>query len=108
MQVPPRPASSKRPSPSRTWLKYDSALERLLGSAARGLYRNISVALLLLPFLQAPSYRNSTVHVIKINILLLHGEKYFKQLSFQKKKNKTGLHLLYDEMQDSANVDEMR
>lgn len=49
MQVPPRPASSKRPSPSVTWLKYDSALERLLGSVARGLYGNIAVSLLLRP-----------------------------------------------------------
>lgn len=49
MQISPRPAWSMIPSPSRSWLRYDSALERLLGSVARGLCRNISASLLLLP-----------------------------------------------------------
>lgn len=49
MQISPRPAWSTIPSPSQSWLRFDSALERLLGSVARGLYRNISVSLLLLP-----------------------------------------------------------
>lgn len=49
MHVAPRPAASELPSPSTTWLKDDSTLERLPGSAARVSYGHIWVSLRLLP-----------------------------------------------------------
>lgn len=106
MQISPRPAWSTIPNHSQSWLRFDSALERLLRSVARVFTETFQSLSRSFPLLQTPSYRNPTVHVMEINILLLHGEESCKQRKWQVEN--TSLDVGYDKTQAMASVGEGR